>query len=112
MKKVKNIKGIITPDSLSNNEHAYHLYIIRIKDDGNISRDKLFTQLLKYGIKTTVHYKPLHKFTAFKKFRGNNKDMNNSNQLYKEIISLPLYLNMPKKEQDYVIDCIIKIMNN
>ena len=110
--KLKNIKGIITPDSLSNNEHAYHLYIIRIKDDGNISRDKLFTQLLKYGIKTTVHYKPLHKFTAFKKFRGNNKDMNNSNQLYKEIISLPLYLNMPKKEQDYVIDCIIKIMNN
>ena len=110
--KLKSIKGIVTPDSLSNNEHAYHLYIIRVKENSNISRDGLFTQLLKYGIKTTVHYKPLHKFTAFKKFRGNNKDMKNSNQLYKEIISLPLYLNMPKKEQDYVIDCIIKIMNN
>ena len=110
--KLKSIKGIATPDSLSNNEHAYHLYIMRIKGNSNVSRDELFTQLLKYGIKTTVHYKPLHKFTAFKKFRGSNKDMKNSNQLYKEIISLPLYLNMPKKEQDYVINSIKKIMNN
>tara|TARA_B110001454_G_scaffold59287_1_gene58001 strand:+ start:3013 stop:4155 length:1143 start_codon:yes stop_codon:yes gene_type:complete len=110
--KLKNIEGIVTPNSLSKNEHAYHLYIMRIKDGSKISRDQLFTQLLKYGIKTTVHYKPLHKFTAFKKLRGNNRDMENSNQLYKEIISLPLYLNMPKKEQDYVIDCIIRIMNN
>ena len=106
----KNIKGIVTPNSLSNDEHAYHLYIMKVKEGNNISRDQLFTQLLKYGIKTTVHYKPLHKFSAFKKLKNSNKDMKNSNLLYNEIISLPLYVNMPKKEQDYVIDSIRKIM--
>ena len=110
--KLKDIKGIVTPNSLSNNEHAYHLYIMKVTESSKISRDQLFTELLKYGIKTTVHYKPLHKFTAFKKFRNNSENMKNSNQLYKEIISLPLYLNMPKKEQDYVINSIKKIMNN
>ena len=108
--KLKNIKGIVTPNSLSNDEHAYHLYIMKVKEGNNISRDQLFTQLLKYGIKTTVHYKPLHKFSAFKKLKNSNKEMKNSNLLYNEIISLPLYLNMPKKEQDYVIDSIRKIM--
>jgi len=110
--KLKDIKGIVTPNSLSNNEHAYHLYIMKVTENSKISRNQLFTELLKYGIKTTVHYKPLHKFTAFKKFRNNSENMKNSNQLYKEIISLPLYLNMPKKEQDYVINSIKKIMNN
>lgn len=84
---------------------------MRVEKNNNVSRDELFTQLLKYGIKTTVHYKPLHEFTAFNKFKNNNDDMKNSKQLYKEIISLPFYPNMPKKQQDFVIDCIIKIMN-
>jgi len=109
--KLKDVTGIITPHSSKNNDHAYHLYIMRIIDGNKISRDELFTQLLKYEIKTTVHYKPLHKFTAFKEFKKNNADMKNSNDLYKEIISLPFYPNMPKKHQDFIINCIIKIMN-
>jgi len=108
--RLKNVKGLVTPHSSANNDHAYHLYIMRVEKNNNVSRDKLFTQLLKYGIKTTVHYKPLHEFTTFKKFKNNN-DMENSKQLYKEIISLPFYPNMSKKQQDFVIDCIIKIMS-
>ncbi len=109
---LKNVNGIITPNSSKNNDHVYHLYIMRVKDGNKISRDELFTQLLKYGIKTTVHYKPLHKFTAFKKFKNNNRDMENSNNLYKEIISLPFYPDMPKKHQDFIIKSIKKIMND
>lgn len=109
--RLKHVKGLVTPYSSASNDHAYHLYIMRVEKDNNVSRDELFTQLLKYGIKTTVHYKPLHEFTAFNKFKNNDDDMKNSKQLYKEIISLPFYPNMPKKQQDFVIDCIIKIMN-
>ncbi len=109
--KLQNVKGLITPQSSIDNNHAYHLYIMRVENNNNISRDELFTQLSKYGIKTTVHYKPLHEFTAFKKFKNKNKDMENSKQLYKEIISLPFYPNMPKKQQDFVIECIIQIMS-
>ena len=109
--RLKHVKGLVTPHSSASNDHAYHLYIMRVEKNNNVSRDELFTQLLKYGIKTTVHYKPLHEFTAFNKFKNDNEDMKNSKQLYEEIISLPFYPNMPKKQQDFVIDCIIKIMN-
>ena len=109
--RLKHVKGLVTPHSSTSNDHVYHLYIMRVEKNNNVSRDELFTQLLKYGIKTTIHYKPLHEFTAFNKFKNNNEDMKNSKQLYEEIISLPLYPNMPKKQQNFVIDCIIKIMN-
>ncbi|WP_052347441.1 DegT/DnrJ/EryC1/StrS family aminotransferase [Candidatus Nitrosotenuis chungbukensis] len=111
-KRLKHVSGLITPHSSASNDHAYHLYIMRVERNGNISRDKLFSQLLQYGIKTTVHYKPLHEFTAFNKFKSSKDEMKNSKQLYEEIISLPFYPNMPKKQQDFVIDCIIKIMNS
>jgi len=109
--RLKHVKGLVTPHSSTSNDHVYHLYIMRVEKNNNVSRDELFTQLLKYGIKTTIHYKPLHEFTAFNKFKNNTEDMKNSKQLYKEIMSLPLYPNMPRKQQDFVIDCIIKIMN-
>ena len=107
---LKSIDCLVTPGSSKNEDHAYHLYIMKVKNNGKISRDKLFENLSKYGIKTTVHYKPLHHFTSFKKLENFN-DLRNAEQLYNEIISLPFYPNMPKKHQDYVINSIIKIIN-
>ncbi len=110
-KNLKNINGIITPISSSKEDHVFHLYIMRVKNNNKISRDKLFNELLKFGIKTSVHYKPLHEFSTLKKFT-NNKDLKNSKNLFGEIITLPFYPNMPKKDQDYIINSISKIMNS
>jgi len=109
-KRLEGIIHIITPTSSSNTDHSYHLYILRVEKNEKISRDELFSKLLKYGIRTSVHYKPLHMFTAFSKFKNSTNDLKNSKQMYDEIISLPLYPNMTKKHQDYVIDSIVKIM--
>jgi len=109
--KLADIPDIITP-SLPNKweEHAYHLYILRIKENDRVSRDELFRKLLNFGIRTSVHYKPLHEFSAFKKLK--HCDLDNSTQLYSEIISLPFYPDITKKQQDYVISCIRRIMSN
>ena len=108
-KKLKNISGIVVPESSSNGDHVFHLYIMKIKN--GISRDKLFDELLKFGVKTSVHYKPLHKFKTLKKF-SKIKNLQNANEVYDEIITLPFYPNMSKKDQNYVINSISKIMNN
>lgn len=109
-KRLNGINGLITPQSSVLDDHVYHLYIMKVKKNNNVSRDELFTKLEEYGIKTTVHYKPLHMFTAFKKLKNSN--LENSEHLYEEVISLPFYPNIPKKHQDYVIDCIRKTMKS
>ena len=103
---LKNIEGIITPLPSNKDEHSFHLYIIRITKKYVMSRDHLFEQLLKNGIRTSVHYKPLHMFTAFKKMAKRLDDLKNSELLYKEILSLPLYPSITKQEQDLVINYI------
>ena len=106
--KLKEIPGIITPTLSGNDDNAYHLYIIRIQKKYGMSRDQLFRKLLDNGISTSAHYKPLHEFTAFKKWQERNKDLKNATELYGEIISLPFYPNISRLEQDLVIKGVRK----
>ena len=105
--KLKNIKSIITPKILKDEDHACHLYVLRFKKQGKFSRDDLFTKLLKNGIRSSVHYKPLHTFTAYKKNAKIFDDLINSKQIYKEIISLPLYPQITLKQQDLVLKNLV-----
>ena len=104
---LRSIKGIITP-KLNEKSHSWHLYVIKIQKEFGISRDELFKKLLANGVRTSVHYKPLHKFSLYKKMCKKYGKLTNSCNAYKEIISLPLYPGITKKEQDYVIQQIIK----
>lgn len=103
--KLGKIKGIILP-VLSKYDEAFHLYIICISKEYGITRDELFEKLLQNGIRSSVHYKPLHEFTAFSKWKKRYTGLKNTKRLYTEIISLPFYPNISRKEQDLVIRCI------
>ena len=104
--KLENIPGILTPIYSNSSTSSYHLYIIKITNDFKISRDELFKKLLDAGIQTSVHYKPLHEFTILKTKGKINDKLKTSKILYDQMISLPLYQNISRKEQDLVIDYI------
>ena len=107
-KKLGNVNGIVVPDKSIGTEHVHHLYVIRITRKYGISRDILFQKLLKSGIRTSVHYKPLHRFTIFKKMAKVFDSLSNSVHAYSQILSLPLYPSISKKQQDMVINNIKK----
>ena len=102
---LSDIDGIIAPNISNKNDNVYHLYIIRVNKNYGKSRDNLFRKLLKRGIRTSLHYKPLHEFTVYKKL-AKKKSLSNTINLYNEILSLPLHPYLTRKEQDYVIKCI------
>ena len=105
-KNLKKIEGI-TPLEISKNEkHSWHLYVIKITNSYGLKRNTLFKKLLKQGIRTSVHYKPLHKFTLYQKQAKSYSSLTNASEVYEQILSLPLYPNITKREQDAVIDNI------
>lgn len=106
--KLKNINGISLLKNITNSQDSNHLYIIKIQKDYGISRDELFENLKNMGIRTTVHYKPLNHFHGLKKFVKFYGSLKNSEKLYDEIISLPFYPHIPKKDQNFVIGAIKK----
>ena len=103
--KLQNISGIVLPDMVNNKTHSYHLYIIRVTKPFKLSRNQLFKKLKKAGIRTTVYWMPMHKYTAFRKF-ANLSDVKNTSKIYNEILALPLFPSITKNHQDNVIKII------
>jgi len=104
--KLQGIEGVTTPTPIRDETNVCHLYIVKIDEKYKMSRDQLFRKLSENGITATVHYKPLHLFSAYKKLIRNNDDLRNSEQVYDEIISLPFYPQISKVDQEKVINCI------
>jgi len=102
--KLKNKDSIITPKISKNTTHSCHLYVLRIQKNKKLSRNNMFQKLLKNGVRSSVHYKPLHQFTAYKKNAKVLVKLTNSKKIFEEIISLPLYPQITKKQQNLVID--------
>jgi perosamine synthetase len=104
--KLEKINGLGFLTKIKNSDDSHHLYIIKILKEYGISRDDLFKNLKNMGIQTTVHYKPLNYFNGLKKYVKSYGSLKNSEKLYNEIISLPFYPYMPKKDQDIIISSI------
>lgn len=109
--KLQKIDGIITPKLGEAEDNVFHLYIAKIQSR-KVTRDKMFKKLLQSGIRTSVHYKPLHEFSVFSDKVNKNENLNNSKSAYNEIISLPFYPNITKKQQNLVVNSINEIMRN
>ena len=90
------------PDVSSNALHSFHLYVIRIKN-----REKIIEKLNKENIYPGIHYKaPIHASPAFVKYSHSNLPV--TERIATEIISLPLYPGMNRKE----VFKVIKGINN
>ena len=109
--KLHNISGIVLPDMVRDKSHSYHLYTIRITKSFGMSRNQLFKKLKQAGIRTTVYWMPVHKFTAYNKYVKKSNIVTTS-KIYDEILSLPLFPNISKRHQDAVINCIKSLKNN
>ena len=104
-KNLQNIPGIILPDMVNDKSHSYHLYTIRVKSPYKLSRNQLFKKLKDNGIRTTVYWMPVHKYTAYQKF-AKKSNIINTKKIYDEILALPLFPNISKIHQDNVIRVI------
>ena len=65
-KNLKNIDGISVYEDPKLESNSCHLYVIKILSNFGITRNNLFSNFVKNGIRTSVHYKPLHKFSLYK----------------------------------------------
>ncbi len=83
---------------------AWHLYTILLK---NIDRDKFFKYMRNNNIGVNVHYIPIYHFSYYQKhFNFNPKDFPVTEEVFKKIITLPLFPKMKDKEIEYISDII------
>jgi len=90
---------LVTPYIAPGHTHIFHQYTIRTKN-----RDQLKKYLEKNGIPTMIYYPlPLHFQPAFKYLSYKKADFPEAEKAAKEVLSLPIYPELKKAEQDFII---------
>ena len=108
--KLSRYKSIKVPKEPKGYRHVYQLYTIRLTNSK--IRDGLVKFLTKKGIMTKIFFEPIHK-TDFYRKQNYTKFLRLpiTENIYDQIITLPMFPSLKKEELDYIYDSVAEYMD-
>jgi dTDP-4-amino-4,6-dideoxygalactose transaminase len=86
---------VLPPRAPAGDQHAWHLYVVRLRDDVALSRDIFIERLFAAGIGCSVHYIPLHQHPYWRdRYALTPAMFPHSQHAFERMVSLPLYTRM------------------
>ena len=91
--------------------HAWHLYVVRLRDDAPLERDDAIQALSDRGIGTSVHYVPLHRHPYWRdRYQLAPAMFPHADAAYRAMVSIPLFTAMSDDDQGRVIAALRDIL--
>ncbi len=92
-------------------QHAWHLYVVRLADDARVARDRVIERLYAAGIGCSVHYIPLHLQPYWRERYGlQARHFPRSQRAFERMISLPLYTRMRDADVERVAQALRAVL--
>ncbi len=92
------------------NASSGHLYLMRIPGIDSKKRNEIIIRMAELGVACNVHYKPLPMLTAYKNLGFDIADYPNAYHQFENEISLPLHTCLLDEDVDYIIECMVGIL--
>ncbi|HBF36343.1 MAG TPA: DegT/DnrJ/EryC1/StrS aminotransferase family protein [Firmicutes bacterium] len=96
-----DIDWLTLPQERSYVKSSWHLYQVKLPDE--ISRDRMINHLLERGITPGVHYLPAHLHPYYRPLKSICPV---ASEIWKRLISLPIYPDLSQDDQGKVIEAI------
>lgn len=94
----------LPPADSSDIQSAWHLFVVRLKQNLIPFRSAIFSKLRAAGIGVQVHHIPTYQHPYYQNLGYRSEDYPSTEKWYKSIISLPIYYDLTESEQDFVIE--------
>ena len=108
---IDSISGITKIGALDENDHSYHLYVIKLDlDKFKVGRYEFFQAMRAENIGVNVHYVPLYQHPLYSEFGFTEKDFPNSTYVYERILTLPIWPGMTDDDVNSVIIALNKVV--
>ncbi|MDD5344812.1 MAG: DegT/DnrJ/EryC1/StrS aminotransferase family protein [Smithella sp.] len=104
LSKIDKITIPFADNSFSAN---YHIFPILLNK--SIDRHSLMVFLRGKGIQTSIHYPPVHKFSYYKTFMG-DQILRNTDFVSRHELTLPMHAGITGAQIDYVVDALINFI--
>lgn len=100
-----DLPGIQIPLQQSGCESGWHLYMIQVLDR---DRKEVFDTLRQKSIGVNVHYIPVYQHPYYRQNGYKDCHCANAEAFYSRAISLPIFPDLTRQQQQYVIDEVIR----
>lgn len=101
-KCLEGVSGVVLPEVLPENTHAWFLYPILIS-----LRDEVRAFMLENGIETNVSWpRPVYAQKPYETYKAPACPV--AEDFTKRVLCLPMFYGLSEKEQDYIVDTLIK----
>lgn len=103
------LKGLplVLPTVLDANKASWHLFMVELTQN---NRKQVFDALHQQGIAVNVHYIPIHLHPYYQSLGFKPGDFPQAEAFYNNAITLPLYVGLEDRQQDYIINTLQKIL--
>jgi UDP-4-amino-4,6-dideoxy-N-acetyl-beta-L-altrosamine transaminase len=102
---IKDVDFIRLPAVKGNVRHAWHIYTVLLYEP--VNRDDFFNYMRTENIGVNVHYIPAYRHSYYRNVFGiDPEDFPHTENVFKKIITLPLYPRMDEENINYVCDKI------
>lgn len=109
----REIPELIVQKEIPESDTCRHLYIIRLKlDKLAYSRRQFFDAMSAEGVQCQVHYVPVYWFPYYQHLGYERGLCPNAEEVYKGIMSIPLYPKMTDRDVEDVIHAVRKVVEN
>lgn len=82
---------------------AFHLFTVVLAE--GISRSRVMRFLKSRGIQTSIHYPPIHQFSLYRRLPLSHQELNNTDDIGRRILTLPLFPGMTREQVELVCEC-------
>ncbi|MBP5276766.1 MAG: UDP-4-amino-4,6-dideoxy-N-acetyl-beta-L-altrosamine transaminase [Lachnospiraceae bacterium] len=107
----KDLSGIIVQKEIEKSDTCRHLYIIRLDlDKLNCTRREFFDAMSAENVQCQIHYVPVYWFPYYKHLGYKEGLCPNAEEVYKGILSIPLYPSLSDSDVDDVIEAVKKLV--
>jgi len=86
---------------------SYHVFLLRIKDISEETRDSIISRIFEKQVSVNVHFQPLPLLSYYKNNGYNINDYPISYKKYANVISLPVYYNLSEEQISVVTHAVI-----
>ncbi len=101
----------LPPQPRPGDQHAWHLYVLRLADGAGIERDRFIERMFDAGVGCSVHYIPLHLHPYWReRYALRPEQFPHSQQAYERMFSLPLYTRMSDADVQRVVDAVRAVL--
>jgi dTDP-4-amino-4,6-dideoxygalactose transaminase len=105
---LNRVEGLVVPFANGHGTSSHHLAVVVLPEEAR--RERVQEVMRERGIQTSVHYPPIHRFSAYAVGAGSRRELPTTEALADRVLTLPLYPHLQEAQVEAVTGALLEAL--